>query len=70
MFDQRELAAVLAALRFWRHRLREFLDDDERALLEEIATEEIATEAGTVEPLTPKEADQLCQRLNANPPRV
>ena len=62
MLDQRELATVLAALRYWRHRhLREFPDNDERALLEEIATD-----AGTVESLTTEETEQLCRRLNAN----
>ena len=66
MLDQRELATVLAALRFWRHRrLRELLDNDERALLEEIATD-----AGAVKPLTFEEASRLCQRLNVNPSHV
>lgn len=52
--DGRELATVLAAL---RHYQRWHRDDDE--------FNEIATNCGTLEPLTAEEIDALCERLNS-----
>jgi hypothetical protein len=52
--DRRELAAVLAALRFWQ-RKGSLWDGPER---------EIATDSETLEELSVDEIDSLCERLN------
>ncbi len=51
----RELATVLAALRFWQANM----EDDER----EEST--IATDSGLLTPLTDNEIDTLCEALNS-----
>ena len=54
--DNRELATVLAALRYWQG-----------ILLEDVRSydcDTIATDNGTLEPLGVGEIDALCERLN------
>lgn len=57
--DARELATVLAALRFWQSRETVFASHVSEPL------EEIATDGGTLLPLTVEEIDDLYERLNA-----
>ena len=57
--DIRELSTVLAALRWWQ--LRGDLGSD--------ACNDVATDGGTVEPLSLAEIDTLCERLNVEVPR-
>lgn len=52
--DDRELATILAALRFWQR----------RSFGQGWAESEIATEGGTLCPLNTPEIDDLCERLN------
>lgn len=54
--SNRELATILAALRYWQGMQLE----DVRAF----DCETIATDGGTLEPLEPEEIDALCERLN------
>ncbi len=51
--DDRELGHVLAALRLYQRVIGHSADLDD-----------IATDAGTHEPLSPDEIDELCERLN------
>jgi len=51
----RELATVLAALRYWQR----------EGLLSGGAEHDLATDDGTLKPLGLHEIDALCQRLNA-----
>ena len=51
----RELATILAALRYWQ---REGLRGDPQAELD------IASDSGAFEMMTPDEIDPLCERLN------
>lgn len=54
--DDRELATILAALRFWqRHGESRQANEPEY---------DIATNAGTLSPLADAEIDALCERLN------
>jgi hypothetical protein len=55
---ERELATVLAALRYWQQDLAD--NEDEGPISQEHFTE-------TVTPLTVDEIDQLCERLNCSP---
>lgn len=57
MLSNRELALVLAALRYWQESCANRLVSD--ALLE------IATDSGKLEVLSRDEIDRLCERLNA-----
>jgi hypothetical protein len=52
---KRELSTILAALRYWQ---REGLWGDPQAELD------IASDGGTITPMTPDEIDELCERLN------
>lgn len=52
--NTRQLATTLAALRYWQRM------DPEVGSLPEI---DIATDGGTVTPLTPDEIDELCEQL-------
>jgi hypothetical protein len=54
MLDSRELATVLAALRFWQ---RKGLDLGGME-------QEIASDGGELTPLTDDEIDDLCRKLN------
>ncbi len=58
--SDRELATVLAGLRYWqRHGARQMLTSGNRLL-----EDDIATSGGTLQPLTVEEIDALCDRLN------
>lgn len=62
--DYRELATVLAALRFWQRAL----DGHVLGVGEDIAMTpefEIADECGAIRPLYSWEVDNLCERINA-----
>ena len=66
MLTERELATVLAALRFWQshgpprpNSIFDRLGSDEQDLLDEIRTG-----SGRFDPLTADEIDRLCERLN------
>lgn len=59
MLNERELATVLAALRYYQNDLR----DDGAAF----AHGDIATDGGTLQPLSADEIDALCERLNVRP---
>lgn len=52
---KRERDTVLAALRYWRR--CEYIRED-------LAEYDIATDGGTLRPLTNPEIDDLCERLN------
>lgn len=54
----RELATILAALRFYQEQIER--SDDWPA-------QSIATNEGEFDPLTPQEIDALCERLNCSP---
>lgn len=57
-FDTRELATILAALRYWQR---------EGASGNSVDTEpehDILTDGGEIEPLTAEEIDALCERIN------
>jgi hypothetical protein len=56
----RELATILAALRYWQGELS---DNDGVDALEN----DIATDGGTLKPLTVEEIGALCERLNTEP---
>ena len=61
---ERELATVLAALRGRQHRLDHEAEDG-------FSVDDVATDGGRIEPLTPQEIDALCERLNvADKPRM
>jgi hypothetical protein len=63
--DERELATILAALRYWQ---RDGLLSDEHGDLATPGPEnDIATAGGTHEPLDLDEIDELCERLNCEP---
>lgn len=52
--DSRELATVLAALRYWQR----------EGLMSDGHEQDIATDQGTVDRLSSEEIDGLCERLN------
>ncbi|MGA8763805.1 MAG: hypothetical protein WB562_13150 [Candidatus Sulfotelmatobacter sp.] len=52
--DRRELATVLAALRYWQR----------EGLMSGGHEQDIATDAGELEPMKAEEIDALCERLN------
>ena len=54
--DDRELATILAALRYWQR----------EALRSAGAEHDIASDGGVLSPLTPSEIDTLCERLNGS----
>lgn len=54
--DEREFATILAALRYWQR--KEPLYDSLEA--------DIATDCGTLDPLTADQIDSLCERLNTS----
>ncbi|MFC1783810.1 hypothetical protein ACFL02_09545 [Planctomycetota bacterium] len=58
LINQRELATILAALRYYQE---ENLSDSDK-ISQEI--KEIATNAGLLKPLNLKEVDELCERIN------
>lgn len=58
-FDARELATVLAALRYWQ-------TDMDRLGGFNAAHDHIATGAGTFDALTEEEIDTLCERINTS----
>lgn len=63
--DERELATILAALRYWQ---RDGLSSDEHGDLATPGPEnDIATDGGTHEPLDLDEIDELCERINCEP---
>ena len=70
MLSKRELATVLAALRFWqRHgppQINSFFDRLE--IGEQELFQEIGTDSRSFAPLTSPEIDVLCERLNAGDP--
>lgn len=53
-FDRRELATVLAALRFWQR----------MGILDGGYEYDIAADIGSFEPLSDREIDALCERIN------
>lgn len=55
MLDKRELATVLAALRYWQR----------LGLEEECPEQDIAADCGSIDPLLGHEIDALCERLNS-----
>ena len=58
-----ELATILAALRYWQRR------GLTSASMPSVMPEwDIATNEGTVEPMTPAEIDNLCERINCATP--
>jgi len=59
--DARELATILAALRY--HQAENLQDT---AAIADQAISDIASDGGTLKPLHSAEIDQLCQRLNLN----
>jgi hypothetical protein len=65
VLHKRELATVLAALRFWQHygspRINSFFDRLE--IGEQELFQEIATDSRSFAPLTSPEIDVLCERL-------
>lgn len=60
--DQRELATVLAALRYWQRLL-----ERGSSISQQVTSDAIATDDGQVEPLTADEIDALCERINERP---
>ena len=54
LFDAREQAAMLAALRYWQR----------EGVRSEGHEQDIATDSGTLEPLSESEIDGLCERVN------
>ncbi len=60
-FTEREHASILAALRLWQQDAAHIADGDGSIL-------EIAEEAG--DPLTNKEVDELCERINSTPRKM
>lgn len=60
--DGRELATVLAALRYYQS---ENLQDDGK-IADQVAGD-IASDGGRLQPLTREEVDALCERLNSQP---
>jgi hypothetical protein len=56
-FDARELATVLASLRYWQTDRSDRVDIPERY-------DDIATDGNTLVPLDNEEIDVLCERLN------
>ncbi len=53
--NNREVATVLAALRHWQ-----------RVTNPRLELEEIASDGGTLEPLSVEEIDDLCERINCS----
>ena len=57
-FNERETAAILAALRYWQARSLPATPEQAEAI------EEIATDGRTLEPLDEEEIDTLCEAIN------
>jgi hypothetical protein len=57
-FDIRELSTLLASLRFYQSHLNNLVQEHSDLLA-------IATNEGSVTPLTPTEIDALCEQLNS-----
>jgi hypothetical protein len=57
MLNNRELATVLAALRYWQR----------EGLMSSGGEHDVATDGDTLEPLTTEEIDALCERINGAP---
>ena len=62
--DRRELATILAALRY--HQAENLSHRSPRAtpVIADSAIADIASDGGTLRPLTAAEIDRLCRRLN------
>jgi hypothetical protein len=60
--NKRQLATILAGLRQWQIELGEMSDDDRADVLD--GPMSIATDGGTLCPLTPGEIERLCDMLN------
>lgn len=56
----RELATMLAALRYWQYKQTGEAPDDD--------FDDIASDGGTIIPLEPEEVDELCEKLNLGEP--
>ena len=69
MLPQRELAMVLAALRYWQRHGPSQPNSlfDRLRIDEQDALVAIRTDCGRVEPLDDDEIDELCERLNCIP---
>jgi hypothetical protein len=63
MFTPKELATVLAALRYYQQDWQKEIDEAERENRDPIAMSEHFDEQ---EPLTPDEIDDLCERINVD----
>jgi hypothetical protein len=59
-FNKRETATLLAALRFWQQAV-------EHVGIQDLDEYSIATDEGTVDPLSTLEIDELCDRINQVP---
>jgi hypothetical protein len=57
-FTARELATVLAALRYWQR------EGQSGNSVDTEPEQDVATNGGTLEPLAEDEIDALCERLN------
>ena len=70
MLPERELATVLAALRFWQRHGPHQPDSlfDRLEIDEQAALNRIRTDCGRFEPLDAEEIDTLCERLNSASP--
>ncbi len=66
--DSREFATILAALRYWQRNGE--LDREEGTIIPPMQEYDIATDCGELEPLTANEIDELCERVNCEPPAV
>lgn len=66
-FSKRELATVLASLRLWQH-LRDTNEVLPVKADKALDLYNIATDNSSVEMLTPKSLDRLCERINTEGP--
>lgn len=64
--DNRELATILAALRYYQ-RTGVCLDGCNGDLIVPEEERDVATDGGTLEPLGEKEIDELCESINCEP---
>ena len=64
--DNRELATILAALRYYQ-RTGVCLDARNGDLIIPEEERDVATDGGTLEPLDENEIDELCERVNCEP---
>lgn len=63
--NRRELATILAALRFWQHALDTISAPRFHAVRDfEIEATVIACDSGRFDPLNAREIDRLCARLS------